>query len=61
MAQNRFSQKAKTNKNMLLSLTQIFTQRYQPVNFSCIGSSHSDVFPPKKILPKILEMYSQNP
>ena len=59
---NRFPQKTKTNKNMLLSLAQIFTQRSWPVHFPHPGSSHSEECAPnKQVLPKSLKMYSQNP
>ena len=60
MVQNRFSQK--TNKNMLPSLTQIFTQRSCPVYLPHPGSSHiEECTPNKQVLSKSLKMYSQNP
>ena len=61
MVQNRFSQKT-TNKNMLPSLTQIFTQRSCPVYLPHPGSSHiEECAPNKQVLSKSLKMYSQNP
>ena len=51
----------KQKQIMLPSLTQIFTQCYQPVQLPHTGSSDSEVCPKKQLLPKSLKMYSQNP
>ena len=61
VAQNRFPEKTKTNKNMLPSLIQIFTQCYWPVHLLHTISSHSEACPKKQVLPKGLKIYSQNP
>ena len=52
----------KTNKNMLPSLAQIFTQGSWSVHLPHPGSSHSEEWAPnKQVPPKSLKMNSQIP
>ena len=60
--QNKTNKQTSKKKNILPSLTQILTQRFQSVLSPPQGSSHSEVFPKTRItqqVEKIPEKYQQ--